>query len=167
MLMSIVLEFGVYQMATASLLKRVSISTRQIGQCLLVISHWSTQSIWNKCIHGKRLTSFSISNNDKHIVHFSPPSSSSSSLWRRTRLYLCGNVLRSIVSCAIEWTLRFLCFECNHNYFSYPCGTPNASLQLHITFLDDSHKLTKCSQTTWYQWMSWMHGWWHIFSSTT
>lgn len=43
-------------------------------------------------------TSFSISNSDKQIVHFSPPSSSSSSLQRRIRLYLCGNVLLSITS---------------------------------------------------------------------
>lgn len=96
--MSMVPEFGVYQMAMISLLNRVSISTRQMGQCLFVTSHWSTQSIWKRCMQGKRLTSFSISNNDKQIVHFSPPSSSSSSLWRRTRLYLCGSVFRSIVS---------------------------------------------------------------------
>lgn len=43
-------------------------------------------------------TSFSISNRDKQIVHFSP-SSSSISLERLIRLYLCGSVLRSITSC--------------------------------------------------------------------
>lgn len=32
-----------------------SMSTRQIGQCLFVTSHWSTQSLWNKCMHGRRL----------------------------------------------------------------------------------------------------------------
>lgn len=86
-----------YQIAIRSLFKRVSMSTRQIGQCLLVVSHWSTQSMWNRCMHGNRRTSFSTSNKDKQIVHFSP-SSSSSSGWRRTRLYLWGNVFRSMVS---------------------------------------------------------------------
>lgn len=97
----------------------VSISTRHIGQCLLVTNHWSTQSRWNKCMHGKRLkmfkknvslmindlislakinylTSLSISNWDKQIVHFSL--SSSASLERRSFLYLWGKVLISIVS---------------------------------------------------------------------
>ena len=32
-----------------------SISTLQIGHFLLVVSHWSTHSMWNRCIHGKRL----------------------------------------------------------------------------------------------------------------
>ncbi len=32
-----------------------SMSTRHIGQRLLVQSHWSTHSTWNKCIHGNRL----------------------------------------------------------------------------------------------------------------
>lgn len=96
--MLMVSKFGVYQIAMISLFRRVSMSTRQMGQCLLVTSHWSTQSMWKRCMHGSRRTSFSISNNDKHMVHFSPPSSSSSSLWRRTRLYLCGRVLRSMVS---------------------------------------------------------------------
>lgn len=91
-----------YQMAIKSLFNGVSISTRHIGQCLFVTSHRSTQFVWNKCMHGNRRTSFSISNKDKQIVHFSPPSSSSSSLWRRTRLYLCGNVFISIVSCKIK-----------------------------------------------------------------
>lgn len=40
---------------SASLAICVSISTRQIGQCLLVTSHWSTQSVWKRCIQGKRL----------------------------------------------------------------------------------------------------------------
>lgn len=96
----------------------VSMSTRQIGQCLLVASHWSTQSRWNKCMHGKRLengkkiisteckarlasksshlTSLSISNWERQIVHFSL--SSSASLSRRSFLYLCGSVCVSIVS---------------------------------------------------------------------
>lgn len=95
----------------------VSMSTRQIGQCLLVTSHWSTQSRWNKCMQGRRLkskkiclvlkflmrenwayrTSLSISNCDKQIVHFSL--SSSASLARLNFLYLWGNVWISMVSC--------------------------------------------------------------------
>lgn len=39
----------------ASLVKCVSMSTRQIGQCLFVTNHWSTQSVWKRCMHGKRL----------------------------------------------------------------------------------------------------------------
>ena len=42
-------------------------------------------------------TSFSISNSDKQIAHFS--ASSSVSLGRLTRLYLCGKVFLSIISC--------------------------------------------------------------------
>lgn len=30
-------------------------STRQMGQQLLVHNHWSTQSMWNKCMHGSLL----------------------------------------------------------------------------------------------------------------
>lgn len=86
------LELG----TSASLAICVSMSTRQMGQCLLVTSHWSTQSVWNRCIHGNRRTSFSISKRDKQIAHFS--ASSSVSLGRRTRRYLCGKVLRSMIS---------------------------------------------------------------------
>lgn len=98
----------------------VSMSTRQIGQCLLVTSHWSTQSRWNKCMQGSRLknelklnkftkvrlsvnnyrTSLSISNCERQIVHFSL--SSSASLARRSFLYLWGKVWVSIVSCVVK-----------------------------------------------------------------
>lgn len=49
-----------YQMAIISLFRCVSMSTRQMGQCLLVTSHWSTQSMWNKCMHGRRLKMFQL-----------------------------------------------------------------------------------------------------------
>lgn len=40
--------------ATCPLLP-ASMSTRQIGHFLLVVSHWSTHGMWNKCMHGSRL----------------------------------------------------------------------------------------------------------------
>lgn len=41
--------------AAASLVSLVSMSTRQIGHRLLDDNHWSIHSMWNKCMHGKRL----------------------------------------------------------------------------------------------------------------
>lgn len=32
-----------------------SMSTRHIGHLLFVVNHWSTHSIWNKCMHGSLL----------------------------------------------------------------------------------------------------------------
>jgi len=32
-----------------------SMCTRQIGQRRFRTNHWSTQVMWNRCIHGKRL----------------------------------------------------------------------------------------------------------------
>lgn len=52
-----------------------SMSTRQMGQRLLVVSHWSTQTTWNRCMQGRRLTSSSSSNSLKQMVHFSTLSS--------------------------------------------------------------------------------------------
>lgn len=41
--------------AAASLVSLVSMSTRHMGHLLLDDNHWSMHSIWNKCMHGKRL----------------------------------------------------------------------------------------------------------------
>lgn len=41
--------------AAASFVSLVSMSTRHIGHRLLEESHWSMHSMWNKCMHGKRL----------------------------------------------------------------------------------------------------------------
>ena len=41
--------------APAWSLEPASISTLHIGHFLFMPSHWSTQTMWNKCIHGKRL----------------------------------------------------------------------------------------------------------------
>ncbi len=43
----------------------VSMSTLQIGQRLLVLSHWSTHSTWNRCMHGSRLQEGNQGNNHK------------------------------------------------------------------------------------------------------
>lgn len=74
-----------------SLFRCVSMSTRQMGQRLLVASHWSTHSMWNRCMQGKRLTSSSSSNSERQMVHFSVLSSVSSVLLF-TCLYLWGKV---------------------------------------------------------------------------
>ena len=47
-----------------------SMSTRQMGHRLFVGSHWSTHSIWNRCMHGKRLTASPSPNSHRQIVHF-------------------------------------------------------------------------------------------------
>ena len=44
----------------SSLFALLSMSTRQIGQRLFVGSHWSTHSLWNKCMHGRRLIDWNI-----------------------------------------------------------------------------------------------------------
>lgn len=133
----------------------VSMSTRQIGQCLLVTSHWSTQSRWNKCMHGRRLerkiirkvvkwgcsgwlylTSLSISNCDKQIVHFSL--SSSASLARRSFLYLCGRVWISIVSCKET--------DFNQREFKVNGGTSHLSSTAIGAFFDHSDEAIQSSQ---------------------
>lgn len=79
----------------------VSMSTRQIGHFLLVASHWSTQPWWKRCMQGSLLTSSPSSSMDKHMVHFSSTSVSSSSPIFNCRgflfLYLCGKVNLSMV----------------------------------------------------------------------
>lgn len=45
---------GCHSRATCPLLP-ASMSTRQIGHFLLVVSHWSTHGMWNRCMHGSRL----------------------------------------------------------------------------------------------------------------
>lgn len=53
-----------------------SMSTRHMGHFLFVVSHWSTHSIWKRCMQGNLLTSSPSSNSLRHIVHFSCWSSS-------------------------------------------------------------------------------------------
>jgi hypothetical protein len=84
-----------------SMFTLLSMSTRQIGHRLLVGNHWSTHSLWNKCMHGKRRTSSCSSYSHRHIVHLSTWSSSlsfSSSPHLTTLWNLCGRVFDSIIS---------------------------------------------------------------------
>lgn len=81
---------------TPKSLRCSSMSTRQMGQRLLVVSHWSTQTTWKRCMQGRRLTSSLSSNSLRQMVHFSTLSSLSPPLLG-IFLYLWGKVFRSIV----------------------------------------------------------------------
>lgn len=97
-------------------------STRQIGHFLLVASHWSTQTWWNRCMHASRLTSSPSSNMQRQIVHFSSKSISSSSFLSSLSsscilfLYLCGRVHFSIIYCmGPRLTVPSLTSNCNNS----------------------------------------------------
>lgn len=75
----------------ASLFRWVSMSTRQMGQCLFVLSHWSTHSIWNRCMQGSLLQSACTSKSERQMVHFS-------SWWWGCGAYRWRSVVRSMVA---------------------------------------------------------------------
>ena len=52
-----------------SQLSRQNLAARRLRR-LLVGSKWSTHSIWNRCMHGKRLTASPSPNSHRQIVHF-------------------------------------------------------------------------------------------------
>lgn len=69
----------------------VSMSTRQMGHFLLVASHWSTQTWWNRCIQGKRLkdrrgATLTIDSSGSQGVGQDPPIGSQSDLSRVKKL---------------------------------------------------------------------------------